>query len=157
MSSESSCPQAVKMTSPISKGDELNGENSIKQNEEVKKNITERNWIRPDLSSRCTWRLGEANTKSPHVYAERTKSPSVLPNILSHIGNTPLVRINKIPKMFGVKCEILAKCEFFNAGGSVKDRIAVRMVEDAERDSILKPGDTIIEPTSGNTGVYVCV
>lgn len=46
----------------------------------------------------------------------------------------------------------MAKCEFFNAGGSVKDRISLRMVEDAERDGILKPGDTIIEPTSGNTG-----
>lgn len=46
----------------------------------------------------------------------------------------------------------MAKCEYFNAGGSVKDRISLRMVEDAERDGILKPGDTIIEPTSGNTG-----
>lgn len=51
---------------------------------------------------------------------------------------------------------LVAKCEFFNAGGSVKDRISLRMVEDAERDGILKPGDTIIEPTSGNTGVCVC-
>lgn len=48
---------------------------------------------------------------------------------------------------------LVGKCEFFNAGGSVKDRISLRMVEDAERDGILKPGDTIIEPTSGNTGV----
>lgn len=47
----------------------------------------------------------------------------------------------------------MAKCEFFNAGGSVKDRISLRMVEDAEREGILKPGDTIIEPTSGNTGM----
>ena len=52
----------------------------------------------------------------------------------------------------------VAKCEFFNAGGSVKDRMALRMVEDAEKSGLLKPGDTIIEPTSGNTGrfVYVC-
>lgn len=49
----------------------------------------------------------------------------------------------------------MAKCEFFNAGGSVKDRIALRMVEDAERVGILKPGDTIIEPTSGNTGTVI--
>ena len=49
----------------------------------------------------------------------------------------------------------MGKCEFFNAGGSVKDRIGVRMVEEAERDGILKPGDTIIEPTSGNTGTYI--
>ena len=48
----------------------------------------------------------------------------------------------------------VAKCEFFNAGGSVKDRIGLRMVEDAEKKGILKPGDTIIEPTSGNTGNY---
>uniref|UniRef100_A0A8B9JME3 Cystathionine beta-synthase n=1 Tax=Astyanax mexicanus TaxID=7994 RepID=A0A8B9JME3_ASTMX len=63
------------------------------------------------------------------------------------------VRINKITKTFGLKCEMLAKCEYFNAGGSVKDRISLRMVEDAERAGILKPGDTIIEPTSGNTGI----
>lgn len=50
---------------------------------------------------------------------------------------------------------LVAKCEFFNAGGSVKDRIALRMVEDAERAGILKPGDTIIEPTSGNTGTFI--
>ncbi|XP_078788993.1 cystathionine beta-synthase-like [Oryzias latipes] len=64
-----------------------------------------------------------------------------------------MVRINKIPKDFGLKCELLAKCEFFNAGGSVKDRISLRMVEDGERAGILKPGDTIIEPTAGNTGI----
>lgn len=52
---------------------------------------------------------------------------------------------------------LVAKCEFFNAGGSVKDRISLRMVEDAEQDGVLKPGDTIIEPTSGNTGVCVFV
>ncbi|XP_059248423.1 cystathionine beta-synthase isoform X5 [Mustela nigripes] len=64
-----------------------------------------------------------------------------------------MVRINKIGKKFGLKCELLAKCEFFNAGGSVKDRISLRMIEDAERAGTLKPGDTIIEPTSGNTGI----
>ena len=51
----------------------------------------------------------------------------------------------------------VAKCEFFNAGGSVKDRMALRMVEDAEKSGLLKPGDTIIEPTSGNTGRFVYV
>uniref|UniRef100_A0A9J8AZX1 Cystathionine beta-synthase n=1 Tax=Cyprinus carpio carpio TaxID=630221 RepID=A0A9J8AZX1_CYPCA len=111
----------------------------------------ERKWIRPDLPSRCTWKLGDPN-RSPTNHVE-TKTPRILPNILSRIGETPLVRMNKIPKMFGLKCELLAKCEFFNAGGSVKDRISLRMVEDAERDGILKPGDTIIEPTSGNTGI----
>ncbi|KAL1268189.1 hypothetical protein QQF64_033552 [Cirrhinus molitorella] len=113
----------------------------------------ERKWIRPDLPSRCTWKLGDANAESPHSHFQRKKTPSVLPNILSRIGETPMVRMNKIPKAFGLKCELLAKCEFFNAGGSVKDRISLRMVEDAERDGILTPGDTIIEPTSGNTGI----
>uniref|UniRef100_A0A8C9ZW68 Cystathionine beta-synthase n=1 Tax=Sander lucioperca TaxID=283035 RepID=A0A8C9ZW68_SANLU len=111
------------------------------------------NWIRPDLPSRCTWRLGASISESPHSHPERIKPPSILPNILGKIGHTPLVRLNKIPKEFGLKCDILAKCEFFNAGGSVKDRIGLRMVEDAERAGILKPGDTIIEPTSGNTGI----
>uniref|UniRef100_A0A8C9TTZ4 Cystathionine beta-synthase n=1 Tax=Scleropages formosus TaxID=113540 RepID=A0A8C9TTZ4_SCLFO len=105
-------------------------------------------WISPDLPSKCTWRLGSSAAESPHFFPE-----SILPNILKKIGETPLVRINKISETFGLKCELLAKCEFFNAGGSVKDRISLHMVEDAERDGILKPGDTIIEPTSGNTGI----
>ncbi|XP_074203217.1 cystathionine beta-synthase isoform X1 [Camelus bactrianus] len=83
----------------------------------------------------------------------RAKSPQILPDILKKIGDTPMVRINKIGRNFGLKCELLAKCEFFNAGGSVKDRISLRMIEDAEREGTLKPGDTIIEPTSGNTGI----
>ncbi|CAL8407129.1 unnamed protein product [Arctogadus glacialis] len=113
----------------------------------------ERKWIRPDLPSRCTWRLGGSDLDSPHTHPQRVSSPNILPNILDRIGDTPLVRINKISKMFGLKCELLAKCEYFNAGGSVKDRISLRMVEDAERAGLLKPGDTIIEPTSGNTGI----
>lgn len=113
----------------------------------------DRKWIRPDLPSRCTWKLGDLNTESPHNHYQRTKTSGIIPNILSKIGETPMVRMNKIPKAFGLKCELLAKCEFFNAGGSVKDRISLRMIEDAERDGTLKPGDTIIEPTSGNTGI----
>lgn len=74
-------------------------------------------------------------------------------SILDHIGDTPLVKLNRIGKKEGVKCEILAKCEFFNAGGSVKDRIGRRMIEDAEKSGRIKPGDTLIEPTSGNTGI----
>eukprot|EP00058_Branchiostoma_floridae_P025212 XP_002610702.1 hypothetical protein BRAFLDRAFT_117945 [Branchiostoma floridae] len=113
-----------------------------------------RKWIPPNLPSRCTWHLGVSADKSPHVHLPPRKRPEkVVPNILNMIGNTPLVKINNISKTFGVKCELYAKCEFFNAGGSVKDRIALRMVEDAEREGRLKPGDVLIEPTSGNTGI----
>ncbi|WP_396183839.1 pyridoxal-phosphate dependent enzyme [Flavobacterium sp.] len=72
-------------------------------------------------------------------------------NILGTIGNTPLVRINKITKE--LDCLVLAKVETFNPGNSVKDRMAVKMIQDAEADGRLKPGGTIIEGTSGNTGM----
>ena len=71
-------------------------------------------------------------------------------NILETIGNTPVVRINRL---FGDRAEVWIKQERTNPGGSIKDRIAMAMVEDAERRGILKPGGTIIEPTSGNTGI----
>jgi len=74
-------------------------------------------------------------------------------SILEVVGNTPLVRLNKIPQSMGLECEVLVKCEWFNAGGSVKDRIGLRMIEDAEKEGRIKPGYTIIEPTSGNTGI----
>ena len=69
------------------------------------------------------------------------------------IGKTPLVALNKYSSFRGLKTPLVAKVEFFNPGGSVKDRIALGMVEAAEKDGTLKPGATIIEPTSGNTGV----
>ena len=69
------------------------------------------------------------------------------------VGNTPLLELNKFSASKGLDTPIIAKVEFFNPGGSVKDRIALAMVEDAEARGILKPGATIIEPTSGNTGV----
>lgn len=69
------------------------------------------------------------------------------------IGKTPLVALNKYSAFRGLKTPLVAKVEFFNPGGSVKDRIALGMVETAEKDGTLKPGATIIEPTSGNTGV----
>ena len=79
-------------------------------------------------------------------------------NILETIGNTPIVRLNKVTK--GLKGTILAKVETTNPGNSVKDRMAVKMIEDAEKAGILKPGGTIIEGTSGNTGMglaLVCI
>lgn len=78
-------------------------------------------------------------------------------SILDCIGNTPLVRINNITQKDNIKCEILVKCEFFNAGGSTKDRIAKKMFEEAENSGIIKPGDTIIEATSGNTGIGIAL
>jgi cystathionine beta-synthase len=72
-------------------------------------------------------------------------------NVVEMIGNTPLVRLRTVAE--GIQATVLAKVEYLNPGGSVKDRIAVRMVEDAEAAGILRPGGTIVEPTSGNTGV----
>ena len=69
------------------------------------------------------------------------------------IGQTPLLELNKFSKSHGIETPIIVKVEFFNPGGSVKDRIALAMIEDAEKKGLLKPGATIIEPTSGNTGV----
>ena len=69
------------------------------------------------------------------------------------IGNTPLVEVGHIEEKFGLKARVLVKLEYFNATGSVKDRVAKAMIEDAEKNGILKPGATIIEPTSGNTGI----
>ncbi len=72
-------------------------------------------------------------------------------SILETIGSTPLVRINKLSE--GLRAEVLVKVEYFNPAGSAKDRVALAMIEDAERNGKLKPGGTIIEPTSGNTGI----
>jgi cystathionine beta-synthase len=76
-------------------------------------------------------------------------------NVLGTIGNTPLVRLGAISR--GLPCTVLAKLEFFNPGGSVKDRIGIAMIEDAERRGQLKPGGTIIEGTSGNTGAGLAI
>ena len=72
-------------------------------------------------------------------------------NILETIGNTPLIKLNNITN--DVEALVLAKVEYFNPGNSVKDRMAVKMVEDAEKDGRLNPGGTIVEGTSGNTGM----
>ncbi len=75
--------------------------------------------------------------------------------ILDAIGDTPLVRLNRITK--DVKAEVLVKVETFNPGNSIKDRMAVKMIEDAEKKGLLKPGGTIIEGTSGNTGMGLAI
>src|SRR3989344_403451 len=76
-------------------------------------------------------------------------------SILDTIGNTPIVRLNRVSK--GLKCELAAKIERFNPGGSVKDRIGIEMIEDAEKKGFLQKGNTIVEPTSGNTGVGLAI
>ena len=79
----------------------------------------------------------------------------IIENILEAIGKTPVVKLNKIAK--NLKCDLYAKCEFFNAGGSIKDRIGFNMVVQAEKEGRIKPGDTLIEPTSGNTGIGLAI
>src|SRR5919112_2445097 len=73
-------------------------------------------------------------------------------NVLEAVGNTPLVRLRKIERGEGIKAIVLAKLEYMNPAGSVKDRPAVKMLEVAEKEGLLKPGGTVVEPTSGNTG-----
>ena len=76
-------------------------------------------------------------------------------SMISLVGNTPLVKLNTVTE--GIQATVLAKVEYFNPGGSVKDRIALRMIEAAEESGALKPGGTIVEPTSGNTGVGLAI
>ena len=75
----------------------------------------------------------------------------ILNNILEAIGETPIIKLNKIGSE--LDCNLMVKCEFFNSGGSIKDRIGYNMILDAENSGRIKPGDTLIEPTSGNTGI----
>jgi len=81
--------------------------------------------------------------------------PEIHENILGVMGNTPLVRLNRVAR--GVRAQMIAKVEYFNPGGSVKDRIGTYIIEDAERKGLLKPGGTIVEATSGNTGVGLAI
>ena len=82
-------------------------------------------------------------------------APDIKDSILDTVGNTPLVRLGRIGH--GLAPQIVAKVESFNPGGSIKDRVAMRLVEAAERDGRLRPGGTIIEPTSGNTGTGLAI
>lgn len=114
-----------------------------------------KNFVRPDKPSACTWHTRAREDPvlmktNPHtVRPFVTEKQKIIPNILHAIGSTPMVRLNRIPQSMGIECEMYAKCEFLSPGGSVKDRIGYRMVQDAEDKGLLKPGFTIIEPTSG--------
>lgn len=117
-----------------------------------------KNFIRPDKSHDCTYvKSLEAgsNIKSPHNHVAKPprNSNNICNSVLDMVGNTPLVHMKNLSQDYDIKCNLYAKCEFLNAGGSVKDRIGVRMIEEAEKAGYLKPGDYIIEPTSGNTGI----
>ena len=81
--------------------------------------------------------------------------PREFPTVLELVGATPIVRLGKLSPYGGA--QILAKLEYLNPGGSVKDRIGLPMIEAAERDGRLRPGGTIVEPTSGNTGVGLAI
>ena len=87
----------------------------------------------------------------------RREIPKIMESPLDFIGETPMIRCRKLEKEYGLSCNLLVKCEYYNAGGSVKDRIGKRMVEDAEKSGRIKPGDTLIEPTSGNTGIGIAL
>jgi len=121
--------------------------------------------LKPDAvgwPSRCQWSLdtdSRENAKNPHYHIKTSpvlnEASRIRSSILEHVGHTPLIRVSNFANHYDIKCELLVKCEYFNPGGSIKDRIALRMVDDAEREGRLVPnsGYTIIEPTSGNTGI----
>ena len=109
---------------------------------------------RSDGPLKCTWKpvmSAEERALDPHPHKAPVPRARISASALDLVGGTPCVRINRISA--GLRCELVAKCEFLSVGGSVKDRIGLRMVEMAEAEGRIKPGDTLIEPTSGNTGI----
>ena len=100
----------------------------------------------------CTWKLGDNTENDPHNHF-RNERKNIYNNVLEFIGNTPLIQLNKIPQSEGIKCRVLAKCEFFNPGGSTKDRIGYRMYQEGQLKGKINKETTLIEATSGNTGI----
>src|SRR5262249_8247321 len=95
---------------------------------------------------------GENELPTSHAAAlEDSAGMSVAPSIPDRVGNTPMVRLGGVAA--GLPVDVFGKCEFLNPGGSVKDRIAVAILDDAERRGLLRPGMTLVEATAGNTGV----
>ncbi len=95
------------------------------------------------------------NENAPAATQVLPDKPEIHDNILGTMGNTPLVRLNRVVR--GLRCQMAAKVEYFNPGGSVKDRIGITIIEDAEQQGSLKPGGTVVEATSGNTGVGLAI
>jgi len=115
-------------------------------------------WEVADPVYKCKWAEREkTDVKDPHVHVPRNMPKKIYENVLESIGNTPLIKINKSHKAEGVQAEFLAKCEFLNPGGSLKDRVGWRMILDAQIQGKIKPGDTLVEPTSGNTGIGMAI
>src|SRR5262249_39761491 len=105
-------------------------------------------------------RLERSGERSAAPPASEVGAMQVYESLVDLIGNTPLLRLRKVTRHVGggpAAPAVLAKVEYVNPGGSVKDRIALRMVEAAEESGALKPGGTIVEPTSGNTGIGLAI
>src|SRR5262245_40629609 len=94
-------------------------------------------------------------TRGPHTGS--VTALDVAGSILELGGNTPLVRLSRLIKAESLRCDLLAKVELTNPGGSVKDRVAIAMIDAAEEAGRLRPGGTIVEPTSGNTGAGLAI
>ncbi|NXQ66309.1 CBS synthase, partial [Quiscalus mexicanus] len=106
----------------------------------------ERQWIRPDTPSKCTWKLGKPLSASPHHHATLPEPPKILPSILNKVGNTPLVRINKIGKHFGLKCEL---CELVQAENKLETLIGTCKPH-RQKHSLCHPsGGSLVEMVEG--------
>lgn len=105
------------------------------------------------MESKCDNKPCRWHTWKEHTHRHYEQNKNVFVNVLHTIGQTPLIKLNKIPQGDGLQCNVFVKVEFFNPGGSIKDRVAHRMIEDAEECGKLTPGCTIIESSSGNTGI----
>ena len=109
-----------------------------------------------DGPGRCTWYPGMPDAEraaDPHRHIPLAPQPKILESVLQAVGHTPCIRINSIAAAAGLACELVGKCEFFSCGGSVKDRIGLRMIENAEATGRIRPGDTLVEASSGNAGI----
>ncbi|NXR99606.1 CBS synthase, partial [Oxylabes madagascariensis] len=107
----------------------------------------ERQWIRPDTPSKCTWKLGKPLSASPHHHATLPEPPKILPNILNKVGNTPLVRINKIGKHFGLKCELCELLQAENKLTSTPQTSTSICKPNGQKHSLCHPsGDTPFKP-----------
>lgn len=114
--------------------------------------MVERIYDRRNTTTPCRWALNSTEP-SPHTQLPLHVRPKICSSILDAIGDTPIVRINNITKQENIQCELLVKCEFMNPGGSFKDRVGKRIIEDLETSGRLRQGMKVVEASSGNTGI----